>query len=124
MNPDPTGTLPKASGSAWLFHASGLHARPAIKLTKLAKRFQADISVGVAQGGPWKDAKSIAQVLSMKVPARETLFFEAVGVDASAAIEALVKLVGADFELAQETLDSGEGASPANPAGPAPSTSG
>ncbi|MGA2550693.1 MAG: HPr family phosphocarrier protein [Burkholderiaceae bacterium] len=98
----------KVSGSAWLIHASGLHARPAIKLTKLAKRYQAAISVGVAAGGPWKDAKSIAQVLSMKVPARETLYFEAVGPDAAEAIDALVHLVDADFELNSAASQSGQ----------------
>jgi phosphocarrier protein HPr len=108
MDADDTGALMKAVGSAWLVHASGLHARPAIKLTKLAKRFQSDILVGVAAAGPWKDAKSIAQVLSMKVPARETLFFEAVGSDATEAVGALVSLVNTDFEAAQETLSSGQ----------------
>jgi phosphocarrier protein len=100
----------KATGSAWLVHASGLHARPAIKLTKLAKRFSADVVVGTQAGGPWKDAKSIAQVLSMKVPARETLFFEARGADAAAAIAALVGLVNADFEPALDALSLTQGA--------------
>jgi len=33
------------TGSVRLVHAAGMHARPAVKLTKLAKKFQAQISV-------------------------------------------------------------------------------
>ena len=32
-------------GSVQLVHAVGMHARPAVKLTKLAKKFQAHISI-------------------------------------------------------------------------------
>ena len=115
MDVDNSKTPHQATGSAVLFHASGLHARPAIKLTKLAKRFQADIAVGVAAAGPWKDAKSIAQVLSMKVPSGETLHFEATGVDASAALAALIAFVNADFELSQDPPGAPQGADSASP---------
>lgn len=87
-----------AHGSVWLSHASGLHARPAIKLTKLAKRFQSSVTLGQAQSGPWKDAKSIAQVLSLKAPHGTTLYFQAHGSDAQVAVDALIRLVDSDFE--------------------------
>jgi phosphocarrier protein len=95
---DP-GTL-RETASVWLAHAGGLHARPAIKLTKLARRFAGDIMVGVAAAGPWKDAKSIAQVLSMKVPVETTLHFAAQGEGARQSLDAIVKLVESDFEVA------------------------
>ena len=86
-----------ATGSALLFHPNGMHARPAIKLTKLAKRFASGITVGRSDTGPWVDAKSVAKVLAMKTPSNVTLFFRAEGADASAAVDALVALVAADF---------------------------
>ena len=79
-------------------HAAGLHARPCVKLTKLAKRFRAQVRVGATAGGPWTDAKSIARVMAMKTPGKATLFFEAEGEDAQAAVAALVRLVESDFE--------------------------
>ena len=86
-----------AIGSAWLFHPNGMHARPAIKLTKLAKRFACGITVGRTENGPWIDAKSVAKVMAMKTPSNVTLFFRAEGSDADAAVDALVALVAADF---------------------------
>ena len=85
------------SGSALLFHEAGLHARPAIKLIKLAKRFQSELRVGVSADGPWTNAKSIASVMAMKTPSQNTLFFEARGDDAHEAVGALIKLVDSDF---------------------------
>jgi phosphocarrier protein len=101
----------KAAGSAWLFHPNGLHARPAIKLTKLAKRFRASVRVAVAEDGPWTDAKSIARVMAMKTPSQTTLFFEADGDDAREAVEALKRLVASDFL----SLEDGEPSPAAQP---------
>jgi phosphocarrier protein len=86
-----------ATGSALLFHEAGLHARPAIKLIKLAKRFQSEVRVGVSAQGPWTNAKSIASVMAMKTPSQSTLYFEALGDDAHDAVGALIKLVDSDF---------------------------
>lgn len=35
------------TGNVQLVHAVGMHARPAVKLTKLAKKFQAQIAIRV-----------------------------------------------------------------------------
>jgi len=75
-----------------------MHARPAIKLTKLARRFHCSVALGVSADGPWIDAKSIAKVMAMKTPSGVTLYFEAEGSDADGAVAALVALVAADFE--------------------------
>jgi phosphocarrier protein HPr len=94
-----------ATGSALLFHEAGLHARPAIKLIKLAKRFQSEVRVGVSSQGPWTNAKSIASVMAMKTPSQSTLYFEARGDDAHDAVSALIKLVDSDFT---SVADDGE----------------
>jgi len=88
----------RATRSVLLTHEIGLHARPSVKLTKLAKRFRADVSLAIAEEGPWIDAKSIAKVMGAKVPENSILYFEAEGEDAGDAVDALVTLVERDFE--------------------------
>lgn len=84
-------------GSVLLVHAGGLHARPAVALTKLAKTFQAMVLIATSLDGPWLDAKSVVKVMGMRTPAQSTLHFRATGNDAQAAVGALIKLVESDF---------------------------
>ena len=79
-------------------HAVGLHARPSVKLTKLAKSFAAKIEIANAGGGPWIDAKSIVKVMALKVPQHTRLYLRATGDNANAALAAIVALVERDFE--------------------------
>ncbi len=79
-------------------HEVGLHARPSVKLTKLAKGFAAKIEIATDPAGPWIDAKSIVKVMALKVPQHAMLRLRAVGDDAGAAIAALVALIEGDFE--------------------------
>jgi len=87
----------QASASAVLRHAAGLHARPAVKLVKLAKKFGSKISLANSAGGPWIDAKSIVKVMATKTPRDAVLRFRAEGDDAEAAVQALAALVERDF---------------------------
>jgi len=91
------GSVPRAQARAVLTHVGGLHARPAIKLTQLAKRFGSKVSIALAKDGPWTDAKSIARVMAMKTPFMATLYFSAEGDDADAAASSLARLVESDF---------------------------
>ena len=84
-------------------HEIGLHARPSLKLTKLAKSFSADISLGTSDKGPWIDAKSINKVMKAKIPRDTVLYFEAAGADAAAAVEALTTLVQRGFQDGEST---------------------
>ncbi|WP_374370861.1 HPr family phosphocarrier protein [Dongia sp.] len=77
---------------------TGLHARPAVKLTKLAKSFAAKIALAFDSGGPWIDAKSVVKVMALKAPQGAILHFTAQGADAAAAINELVDLVRRDFD--------------------------
>ncbi|MEJ8569938.1 HPr family phosphocarrier protein [Microbaculum marinum] len=90
-------TLP-ATASVLLAHEVGLHARPSVKLTKLAKTFSSRIEFASDADGPWIDAKSIVKVMAVKVPKDTVVHFRAAGADADAAVAALVQLVEADFE--------------------------
>jgi phosphocarrier protein len=91
------GSVPRARSCAVLTHEGGLHARPAIKLTQLAKRFESAVWIALAEHGPWTDAKSIARVMAMKTPHMATLYFVAEGDDADDATSALARLVESDF---------------------------
>ena len=86
------------SSSVLIRHAVGLHARPSVKLTKLAKSFAAAIEIAGSPAGPWIDAKSIVKVMAMKAKQDSTLYLRASGGDAAAAVEALVTLVERDFD--------------------------
>ena len=95
--PVNVGAIQRARNHAVLTHAGGLHARPAIKLTKLAKRFECALWIAVDEHGPWTDAKSIARVMALKAPQMATLHFMGDGDDADEAVSALAKLVENDF---------------------------
>ncbi len=83
-------------------HAVGLHARPSVKLTKLAKTFGCTVELAISNEGPWIDAKSIVKVMGTKAPKDTVLFFRASGDDEDAALTALVELVERDFDEGSE----------------------
>lgn len=95
--PMKAGVLPRSRSRAVLTHEGGLHARPAIKLTQVAKRFESAVWIALAEHGPWIDAKSIARVMATKTPYMATLYFVAEGNDAAEATSALARLVESDF---------------------------
>jgi phosphocarrier protein len=89
-----------AEGSVLITHDVGLHARPSVKLTKLAKGFASTIEIAAAPEGPWIDAKSIVKVMAMKARQNATLFVRASGDDAQAAVDAVTGLITRDFDEA------------------------
>ncbi|MGJ5195962.1 HPr family phosphocarrier protein [Bradyrhizobium sp. HKCCYLRH1030] len=90
--------MQEAKAHALLTNEVGLHARPSVKLTQLAKRFASSIEVAIAADGPWTDAKSPVKIMRVKAAKGETLFLRANGTDAKAAIAALVDLVDRKFD--------------------------
>jgi phosphocarrier protein HPr len=91
-----------AAAQVEITHAVGLHARPSVKFTKLAKTFAADVEVALAAEGPWFDAKSIVKVMAAKAPKGTVLHLRANGEGAENAVKALVELVERDFDEAAE----------------------
>jgi phosphocarrier protein len=89
-----------AAGSVLIQHEVGLHARPSVKLTQLAKSFRSNIEFAVSTDGPWVDAKSIVKVMGSRTPKGAILHFRAQGEDAQAAVQALIDLIERDFEPA------------------------
>ena len=85
------------TGTVRLIHAVGMHARPAVKLTKLAKKFQAHVAIRVEGAADWINAKSVAKVMAMRAAHGSVIEIRASGEDAQAAVTALVNLVATDF---------------------------
>ena len=85
------------TGNVRLVHAVGMHARPAVKLTKLAKKFKAQVSVRVVGAAEWINAKSVAKIMAMRAAHGSTIEIKASGSDAEAAVTALVNLIASDF---------------------------
>lgn len=76
----------------------GLHARPSVKFTKLAKTFSCTVEIAISDKGPWIDAKSIVKVMGTKAPKGTRLLLRADGEQAEAAVAALIALVKRDFD--------------------------
>ncbi len=87
-----------AEATVLITHEVGLHARPSVKFTKLAKTFAADVEMALAANGPWLDAKSIVKVMAAKAPKGTVLHLRARGEGAGEAVGALVELVRRDFD--------------------------
>jgi phosphocarrier protein HPr len=87
-----------AEATVLITHEVGLHARPSVKFTKLAKTFAAEVEIALAANGPWFDAKSIVKVMATKAPKGTVLHIRASGVGANDAVDALVELVRRDFD--------------------------
>ncbi len=85
-------------GSAVVCTPTGLHARPAIKLSRLAKQFRSQIGLRVEGQGDWVDAKSIVRVMALRVGEGKRLDIRASGEDAGSAVAALRELVGRNFD--------------------------
>jgi phosphocarrier protein HPr len=88
-------------------HAIGLHARPSVKFTKLAKGFSSAVEVASSLSGPWVDAKSIARVMAIKAGQGSTLHLRAKGSDAGTAISMLSGFVASEFD--EDRTDAASG---------------
>jgi phosphocarrier protein HPr len=97
------------TASAVLTNAVGLHARPSVKLTRLAKTFACDIDIALSADGPWVDAKSPVKVMRVKAPRGSILHVRTSGVDARAAAGAIIALVDAGFDEVEADPQPGAG---------------
>jgi len=81
------------TGKALLTNTVGLHARPSVKLTQLAKSFQSSIQLALSEAGPWIDAKSPVKVMRARAPKGSVLYFAISGPDEDAALAAILTLI-------------------------------
>ena len=87
-----------AMGSACLINETGLHARPSVKLTQLAKSFHGHVELALSPEGPWVNAKSPVKVMGFQAEAGMSLYFRATGEGAGDTIAAMVALVERNFD--------------------------
>lgn len=91
--------LEKVHSSAIINNPAGLHARPSVKLSTLAKTFMSDVALSTVDDGVgWIDAKSVSSVMGLKIPAGKRIAIRAVGDDAKRAVDAILDLVERRFE--------------------------
>ena len=86
-----------AQDHAELVNAIGLHARPSVKLTQLAKTFPCRVEIAASADGPWVDAKSPVKVMRLSAPGGAILHIRATGTGANDAAKALLNLVRSGF---------------------------
>jgi phosphocarrier protein HPr len=84
--------------SAVIRDPTGLHARPAVKVSKLAKKFVSTVEISNAEQGVWVNAKSTNAVMKMKATHGSNLFVRASGKDASSAVADIIELIQRDFK--------------------------
>jgi multiphosphoryl transfer protein len=101
-----------ASAELEVRNAIGLHARPAARFVETARRFDADVRVAKAGGGPPVRAGSLTNLVALGARFGDTLVVTASGPDADAAVHAL-------RELAHSGFGDGVTSEPAPAPGPA-----
>lgn len=86
-----------ASVELLITHGVGLHARPSVVFTRLAKSFPCTIEIEVNRSGLWLNAKSIVKVMGARIRQGSTLKIRAHGFRAEEAIAVLEALFINDF---------------------------
>jgi len=86
----------KLSRELAIVNQRGLHARASAKFVKCAEGFDADISV--SRDGQTVPATSIMGLMMLAAAMGTTVFVEASGPEAAAALDALEALVAAKFD--------------------------
>lgn len=77
--------------------ADGLHARPAIKLSRLARKYSSTIQVRLVGDEQWVDAKSVSKLMGLRVLGGKVVEARVSGEDAEAAIAGLGGFLEDDF---------------------------
>src|SRR5690606_38225931 len=95
------------SVSVILTNETGLHARPAVRLTQIAKSFPGRVEIALSATGPWVDAKSPVKLMRVRAPAGAQLHVRAAGKDASAILEQIVNLAARRYD--EDRLDESNG---------------
>lgn len=79
-------------------HGFGLHARPSVTFTRLAKSFPCTIEIEVNDSHVWLNGKSIVKIMGARIRRGSIMKIRARGLRAAEAIHALKALVQRDFD--------------------------
>ena len=87
-------------------HGAGLHARPSVIFTRLARSYPCQVEFAVDGDGAWLNGKSIVRVMGARVRSGSVLGIRAEGVGAREAVHALKSLVERNFDEETERVAS------------------
>jgi phosphocarrier protein HPr len=82
-------------------HGVGLHARPSVTFTRLAKSFPCTIEIEVNGSGAWLNGKSIVKIIGAKIRKGSILKIRAEGNRGGEAVAALRHLIERNFDEEQ-----------------------
>ncbi len=85
-----------STGSAVVVDARCFHARPAVRMSRLAKQFMSDVKLRPS-GADWINAKSTSALMKMKVTDGAVVKVRAQGEDCDQAVRAVVDLIKRRF---------------------------
>lgn len=88
-------------------HGFGLHARPSVTFTRLAKSFPCTIEIEVNDSQVWLNGKSIVKIMGARIRRGSLLKIRARGLRAAEAIHALKALVERDFDEERKHVRNG-----------------
>jgi phosphocarrier protein len=79
-------------------HGVGLHARPSVTFTRLAKSFPCSIEIAVNGSDVWLNGKSIIKIMGARIRKGSILKIRADGILAEEAIRVLRELIERNFD--------------------------
>ncbi|QRM56818.1 HPr family phosphocarrier protein [Sinorhizobium sp. BG8] len=88
----------RARAEIEVVHDIGLHARPSVAFTRLAKSFPCAIEIEVNGSGIWLNGKSIVKVMGARIRKGSSLVLRAHGGRAEEAVRALRELIERNFD--------------------------
>ncbi|RTL98738.1 HPr family phosphocarrier protein [Ancylobacter aquaticus] len=91
-------SAPRCQAEVEVTHGVGLHARPSVAFTRLAKSFPCTIEVAVDGSGDWLNGKSIVKIIGARIRRGTKMRIRAEGARAEEAVAALSGLVRRDFD--------------------------
>lgn len=86
----------RASTRVKIVNKLGLHARPAMSLAEIAKKYDSDVAL--KRGDQKIDAKSVMEIMLLAATFGTELQIEAEGEDARECVEALRELIDRGFD--------------------------
>lgn len=90
--------MPRFQEEIEVTHRIGLHARPSVAFTRLAKSFPCTIEIDVDGSEIWLNGKSIVKIMGAKIRRGARLRIRAQGMRAQEAIAALKDLIARNFD--------------------------
>ncbi|MCX5786181.1 MAG: phosphoenolpyruvate--protein phosphotransferase [Elusimicrobia bacterium] len=116
----PETGAPIVSEAVIIPNSSGLHARPAATLAKLARGYRCDLRL--RKGDAQANIRSVSSIMSLDIRRGDKVFLEARGADAKEALDAIVPSL--EKGLGEEAGSAPSAAAPSGPATSRPGPSG